>query len=219
MTTSLTPETLTAEQIARVDAAIAEAEKNTSGEIIAVVAGRSSIYWHAPYEAGLWGAGIAITLATIGSLVAGYGWPHWHIGYYVGISVFGFLAGFFATRIDAIERIFADEAIMRAECEERAKSLFAEHGLFGTAGRTGVLLYVSLFEHNVIVLGDGGISAKMPPGTYSQVVDAVVKSIQDGKLAQGLIDGVRMLGAQLATHFPRAAEDVNELPDKLYVLP
>src|SRR5262245_47455811 len=75
---SPTPAPLSPDQIARVDAAIAEAEKNTSGEIIAVVAGRSSVYWHAPYEAGLWSAGIAIVLATAVGLIVEHKFPEWH---------------------------------------------------------------------------------------------------------------------------------------------
>jgi putative membrane protein len=210
---------LTGEQIASVDAAIAHAEKNTSGEIIAVLAERSSAYWHAPYEAGLWCAGIAILFATIGSLVSGHGWPLWYIGWYVAISVGGFLIGFFATRFDDIERLFADKAIMRAECEERAHRLFVEYGLFRTKARTGVLLYVSLFERTVIVLGDSAISAKLGPADYTMIVDGVIKFIQRGQLADGIIDGIDSLGTHLAAHFPKGENDENELPDKLYVLP
>jgi putative membrane protein len=214
-----TPPPLLDDQVGRIDAAIADAEKNTSGELIAVVAGRSSIYWHAPYEAGLWFAGIAILGVTVGSLISGNGWPHWHIGYYAAITVAAFLTGFFASRVDRIERFFADHDIMRAECEERAKSLFTEYGLFRTVGRTGVLLYVSLFEHMVIVLGDSSISAKLGPEAYAQIVERVVKSIRAGNLERGLIDGIEMLGVQLAGYFPRGDGDTNELPDKLYILP
>jgi putative membrane protein len=216
-TTTVGP--LTAGEISRVDSAIAEAERNTSGEIIAVISGRSSVYWHAPYEAGLWFAGIAILFATIGSLISQNGWPVWHIGWYVGITVAGFLIGFFATRVENVERIFADQAIMRAECEERAHRLFAEYGLFRTTGRTGVLVYVSLFEHTVIVLGDSAISAKLGPNEYTTIIESMVKRIQQGKLAEALIEGIETLGTDLAASFPRAAGDTNELPDRLYVLP
>jgi putative membrane protein len=210
---------LTAGEITRVDEAIAAAEKNTKGEIIAIVAGRSSMYWHAPYEAGLWCAGIAIVFVTIGSLVSGNGWPLWYIGWYVALSVGAFLIGFFATRVDKVERLFADEAVMRAECEERAQHLFTEYGMFRTKHGTGVLIYVSLFEHVVIVLGDAAISAKLGPSEYTSIVDEMVKRIQQGKLVDALTGGIETLGQHLATHFPRAADDVNELPDKLYVLP
>lgn len=219
MAETITVGPLTAGEISHVNDAIAEAERNTSGEIIAVVAGRSSVYWHAPYEAGLWFAGIAVLFATIGSLLANGDWPVWHIGWYVAITVGGFLTGFFATRVANIERFFADRAIMRAECEERAHRLFSEYGLFRTTARTGVLVYVSLFEHVVIVLGDSGISAKIGPNEYTTIVDAMIKRIQQGKLEQALIEGIETLGTHLTASFPRLADDVNELPDRLYVLP
>jgi putative membrane protein len=222
---------LTAAQIKRVDEAIGEAEKNTKGEIIAVLAGRSRIYWHAPYEAGLLGAGLAILLATLGSLLltalkvfqhggveAHGGWPTWHVGWYCAISVTGFLGGFFLARFPRVERCFAGAHIMRAECEERARRLFAQYGVFGTTGHTGVLLYVSLFERMVIVLGDTAISAKLGKTEYEEVVEVVIKKIAAGKLQEGLIDGIQLLGVHLAAHFPKAPGDADELPNRLYVV-
>lgn len=222
---------LTPAQVARVDQAIGDAEKNTSGEIIAVVSGRSRIYFHAPYEAGLFGAGLAIILATGGTLLAkafslvphgglesNGGWPTWHIGIYCALTAAGFLAGFFLARIDRVERFFAGEQMMKAECEERAQRLFLQHGIFSTKGRTGVLVYVSLFERMVVVLGDQAISNKLAPGDFAEVVDAIIKKTLAGKLDEGLIDGIQLLGVQLATNFPRAKDDVDELPDRLYLI-
>ena len=222
---------LTKGQIAVVDEAIADAEKNTSGEIVVVVAARSRVYWHAAYEAGLFGAGLAIILATLGTFVATWagwiphggseahgGWPTWHIGWYVALTAGGFAAGFFLSRIDRIERFFAGDQMMKAEVEERARRLFLQHAVFGTKGRTGVLLYVSLFEHMVIVLGDTAISSKLGPPEYEEIVQVVIKKIQAGKLHEGLLDGIQLLGVHLASNFPRAADDVDELPNRLYVM-
>ena len=39
--------------------------------------------------------------------------------------------------------------------------------------------------------------------------------IKQGKIAEGLAAGVRDVGAVLSEHFPRADDDVNELPDRL----
>src|SRR5262249_62292609 len=130
---------------------------------------------------------------TIGSLIYSGEWPHWHIGIYCAITGVAFLVGFFAARIDRIERMFADQAVLRAECAERAKGLFAEYGVFKTSGRTGVLLYVSLFEHVVIVLGDSAISARTGPSAWSAIVETIVKSLQGGNLERGIIDGIEML--------------------------
>jgi putative membrane protein len=222
---------LTTAQVARVDQAISDAERNTSGEIVAIVSPRSRIYFHAAYEAGLFGAGAALILATGGTLLAkafGWiphgglesngGWPTWHIGIYCAITILGFLGGFFATRIDGVERFFAGDRMMEAESEERAQRLFLQHNVFATQHRTGVLLYVSLFEHMVVVLGDRAISAKIAPGDYAEVVEAIIKKTRAGKLEEGLIDGIQLLGVQLAAHFPKTEADVDELPDRLYLL-
>jgi putative membrane protein len=43
----------------------------------------------------------------------------------------------------------------------------------------------------------------------------MLKDIRHGRIADGLVAGVRDVGAVLAQHFPRAEDDQNELPDRL----
>ena len=46
----------------------------------------------------------------------------------------------------------------------------------------------------------------------------MLAEIRHGRIADGLAEGVRGVGAVLAEHFPRADDDVNELPDRLIEL-
>ena len=39
--------------------------------------------------------------------------------------------------------------------------------------------------------------------------------IKAGRLADGMVAAVERVGAVLAEHFPRAENDINELPDRL----
>ena len=51
-----------------------------------------------------------------------------------------------------------------------------------------------------------------------RVVDEVGRAGSDAPIGEGLAAGVRDVGAVLAEHFPRADDDVNELPDRLIVV-
>ena len=44
---------------------------------------------------------------------------------------------------------------------------------------------------------------------------ALLAGLRAGRPADGLVDAVGKVGAVLAQHFPRADDDVNELPDRL----
>jgi putative membrane protein len=103
-----------------------------------------------------------------------------------------------------------------AAVHERAVRAFAEHGLYRTVGGTGVLLFASLFERSVVVLGDRGIDAKMGPDGWKQTVDTLVAGLRRGQPAEGFSAAIALCGARLAEHFPKQASvGANELPDEL----
>jgi putative membrane protein len=49
------------------------------------------------------------------------------------------------------------------------------------------------------------------------MADLVVQ-VKQGRIADGMVAAIEDIGAVLAEHFPRSAEDKNEIPDKLIEL-
>lgn len=96
---------------------------------------------------------------------------------------------------------------LRAHVEK----LFMRKGFHRTQARNGVLLYVSLKERAVVVLGDIGIHARIEEGTWDQIVESLVLSARTGDLTAGIVAAVQKMGALLAQHFPPQAGRVNEL--------
>jgi putative membrane protein len=47
---------------------------------------------------------------------------------------------------------------------------------------------------------------------------ALVADVREGRPADGSCAAIRQVGVVLAEHFPRSADDVNEIPDKLIEL-
>jgi putative membrane protein len=100
---------------------------------------------------------------------------------------------------------------------EQAVQEFAALALQRTRARTGVLIFVSLFERRVVVLGDDAIHARVGDAEWLAVDGLVIERVRDGALADGLVAGVERVGAVLAEHFPVSGDAQNELPDHLIV--
>ena len=100
----------------------------------------------------------------------------------------------------------------------RAILLFRTAAEARTRGRTGVLLYLSLDEHRAELVADSAINAKVAPEVWGEAMAALVTAIRDGRPGEGMAQAVAQVGVVLADHFPREADDINELPDRLIEL-
>ncbi|HEY6868526.1 MAG TPA: hypothetical protein VI199_02110, partial [Novosphingobium sp.] len=84
-----------------------------------------------------------------------------------------------------------------------------------TTGRTAVMIYLSLAEQRAEIIADKTIAAKVTAEVWGAALAAMLVEIRAGRMADGLVAAVEAVGRVLAEHFPRADDDVNELPDRL----
>jgi putative membrane protein len=215
---------------ARVSAAVHAAEQGTAGEIVTITADASDGY----NDVALWWAiGTAVvavaTLAAFPSFYANLlglmsnGW-----GTDLTVAVALELALALLVLIFAIVRLSLNHRplrfaltprIIRAQrVRARALALFRVGAEARTAGRTGILIYVSLSEHIAEIIADQAIHSKVAPGVWGDAMADLIAEVRQGRLADGMIAAVRDVGVVLAQHFPRADDDVNELPDRLIEL-
>jgi len=81
-----------------------------------------------------------------------------------------------------------------------------------------VLLYLSLAEHRAEILADSAIHSRVTPEVWGAAMAALLAEVKEGRPAEGMAAAVAQIGIVLSAHFPRAADDVNELPDRLIEL-
>lgn len=202
---------LGAAELARVHAALAAAERRTVGEILPVVLERSDRHPGAAWLA-------ALSTMLLGS-VALVPWLPWHnpvllLLAQVALGALGYAAASF---LPDFLRFFLSEARADEMAAEQALQEFHNHGLQHTEARTGVLLFVSLLEHRAIVLADEGIHARVAPETWNATNERLLAGLRRGSLCDGLCDAITSAGEVLATHFPVASGDQNEIPDRIIV--
>jgi uncharacterized membrane protein len=105
------------------------------------------------------------------------------------------------------------------EAMARAVAVFERLGMHRTAARPGVLIYVSVGDHKLAVLGDLGIHERVGQAYWERLVEAVLAHFRDERPRDGLLHAVGEVGAILARHFPRRPDDVNELSDQVSIDP
>jgi len=110
------------------------------------------------------------------------------------------------------------KSIANANARRRASEQFLAQNLHTTTGRTGVLIFVSTAEQRVEIIADSGIDAKVPKGTWQNIVDDFTREIGEGRAVDGFVHDIERIGRHLAQHFPPGSRDPNELSDHLIVL-
>lgn len=101
----------------------------------------------------------------------------------------------------------ADNPVMVAASE------FLALGMHRTTHRNAVLFLIAPFSNTFAVYGDEAVHAKCGQTFWTDVAAAMTDYFKRREFTDGIVHGIERAGALLATHFPRAADDRNELPD------
>lgn len=95
----------------------------------------------------------------------------------------------------------------------RALEVFSHLGVWDTAGNNGVLIYVLFADHDVEIIADRGIAARVSQPEWEEVCREIEAHYREGRFAQGSVAGIRGVGRLLARHFPGRGADADELPN------
>jgi putative membrane protein len=201
---------LSAADLDELHAAVREAERRTVGEIVPVVVERAD-----DHPDARWLAALVVALAGSALLSEHLPWgaPALVLAAQVLLGALGYAL---ASALPGFARAFVGERRASEVAEEQALQEFQRLELQRTEAATGVLLFVSLFERRVVVLGDRGIDEKIGAG-WTEIDRAVLAGVERGALKAGLVEAIGRCGGVLAEHFPYRAGDRNELPDRVVV--
>lgn len=224
--------TFTSDDHARVAAAIAAAERTTSGEIFCVFARRVSSYRDVSLG---WAAAAALILPMLliplgfdAAWFPGLGdsWQAAHlaashvtlgktVAAYAVIQAAVFVVVLLITCIPLILRLVTPRSVRRARVRRAALQQFLAHGLHTTEHRTGVLIFAALADRQVEVIADEGIYSKVDNDVWARAVDRLTAALRAGRPAEGFESAIALTGEVLATHFPPRSNNPDELPNRL----
>ena len=206
--------------------AVRQSEKNTSAEIVPVVASTSDVYERGEDLIGL--ATALIAVAAVWTLFQrvrpSYDWDGEsellvHLPILLATIVGGWIAGvLLAKGIPAVKRLAISHRAMKARVLIAAHHAFDSLHADKTSGGTGVVIYVSLFERLVCVWADRSISAVIPESEWKGIAGNLTRALGQGKHREGFIEAVRKTGELLTLSFPAKPGDTNELSNELRIL-
>lgn len=199
----------TTDELERIRCTVDAAESATAGEIATMVVSASD-----PYREGtiLGGALLAGFVAFLLSVLL----HHVTVWFYVPVTValtFPSCALFRA--IPRLRLPFVARSRIRQAVRERALRAFYEKGLYRTRAATGILIFISLLERTVWILGDRGINERITPETWQELSAELSRGMRAGEGCDALCRTITRCGTILAEHFPLKTGDTNELTDQV----
>ena len=96
-----------------------------------------------------------------------------------------------------------------------AQTAFDRLGMAKTKNRNAVLFFIAPASQTFAIIGDEAVHQKCGDGFWQQLADVMTEHFKQGSYTNGLRQGIELAGALLAEHFPRQANDGDELPNKV----
>lgn len=214
----------------KVAAAVTAAETSTAGEIVTVIAGRSDPYHDVALHWTI--LAMLLVLALLAWVPMPVEWlhaqfvdswadsipPRWYLTFALVLMAVTFLVARVVLALDALRLLLTPGATKARRVRRQALALFRTAAEKRTKAATGVLLYLSVAERRAELIADEAIHSKVPNEVWGDAMAALIVAVRDGRPGDGLAEAVTQIGRILAEHFPRSAEDTNELPDRLIEL-
>jgi putative membrane protein len=214
----------------KVSAAIAAAEANTSGEIVAVATPISDAYHDVALHWALvplfavlaWAAWSPTALIWWYDFLFG-GWsPDPTQSQLLTLLMFfaalKFTIALLILKWMPLRLVLTPAATKHRRVRRRAIAIFQAAAAGRTAGKTGILIYLSMAERRAEIVVDEAIHKLTDEHAWGEAMHALIADVREGRPGDGIVAAIGRVGAVLAEHFPRSPDDKNEIPDRLIEL-
>jgi putative membrane protein len=200
----------------RIKAAVKQAESKISGEIVPVFVERSGFYSIANYRGAMGAAALAFLFIIIFDRYVPSLAVYDPLLIFTLVLLAGMIGGLATHYIQPLKKLMLSQDHLDQATKKRAENAFLEEEVFNTRQRTGILIFISFFEHEVIVMADRGISKVVDQKEWDSLVRIIIDHIRKGKIVEGIESAIKRSGEILLEKgFVISPDDVNELGDDL----
>ncbi|WP_018410146.1 TPM domain-containing protein [Methyloversatilis thermotolerans] len=115
-----------------------------------------------------------------------------------------------------VEHALHPLAIIRGQSgRDRAVDLFSSLRIWDTEHNSGVLIYLLMADHDIEIVVDRGVRARVPDARWAQLCRELEVALRERRFHEGLLQAVAAVTAELSAHFPADDAKHNELPDRV----
>jgi putative membrane protein len=189
------------------DEAIASIERASAVEVVVAVRRQSAGYRHANAIVGA-----AIGFAALAAMLFSSS-PFSLAAILLDPFLAALTAGALVELVPAIKRGLTPAAVRHHHVMRAARATFVERGVHNTRGRSGLLVYISWLEQQIVLVPDRGVLAASAPGAVARAEAALTAAMRSGGAA--VARALEPLATELGTAMPRGSDDANELPDAI----
>ena len=217
---------LSESEITEIESAIKKVEMKTSAEIVPVIATSSGQYQRAEdlfamvfslfllSSVWLWVSVKGLPVDWSDEIITSLNLPAVLIILFVSFIAGVRLANFFPE----LSLPFITKKEIKINVEHKAREVFQRLSIRNTKYANGILIYVSLFERQVKVLGDHTVNEKIPDVEWEVLCDTVAEGFKKNAPAKAMREGILYCGRLLEESLLIRSVDVNEMQDKLHLI-
>lgn len=202
----------------KIEAAIADFEQSVDFELVPVIAKSSTPTLHVPF-----------VISSLLMIFVFFGFEAYYLSQWLdweASTIIHWLAtlfaitlaiGFVLARLDTVRRVLTPQKYRHQFAQLEAEQVFLKKRLFETKAHQGLLLFISLMEHRIVVLPDFRSQFSGSQKLSEEVLKILQDDFKAGSYEKGLLEAIEHLKKTLAPLFPKKADTNhgNQLPNKL----
>ena len=178
----------------KLDHRIKDAERRTGAQFVLAVIEKSDAYPEVPWRAFALGVSIAALVFFVKGVIA-TAWPSSFMMLMTVALIIGSgaLMAIFSIFFKPLSRVFLTGDRIETEVKQYAESLFLERELFATKSRCGMLILISLFERQVVMLPDSGLHDRLNNDVLTKSIQQTTRHLKTGSVAEALDSGLQYI--------------------------
>jgi putative membrane protein len=190
--------------------AVRAVEERSAAEVVILVRERSGPYLHASVLSGAIAGYLTLWFQLFSP------WEYSLLAIQIVPAVVGTAVGLLTTLVPEVQRRLTPARMRVGYVQTAARAAFYESGIADTRGRTGILVYISRLERTAEVVADRGVRDAVDGAAWDRATRAIrsAAGVREPDPAD-VATAIAALGDVLQPALPRAADDVNELPDEV----
>ena len=190
---------------------IAELEKLSSAEIVAVITQKSSNYKYAALMLSIFCVFLMSFILYFIKEISTLELLQYQLLVFLGINLF-------LKKFNHLVINFVPKSYKHQKASLNAKRQFNIRGLDKTKNKQAIMFFVSLDEKYVKIMTDKEISEKIPNEFWQQLIFEFTEDVKREDFVNGYIKAIKTSKAILIKHFPIQENDENELSNEVIEL-